>query len=209
MQRVITCPHCGIQFTGSHPLHTYCSGACRTAAYRDRHAPGSSALDVRAWEGTAIQRRRADGYVNATAMCKANGREWSSYARTERTKEYIKALDAVLQNCGTELVQSIWGGRPELQGTWIHPRLAVDLARWISPAFAVWMDGWFLESAQGQGRQPAPPKPRPARRRRPLQAAGPTQITWGDRVTLIGLAEHAREIDAAVTKILRSGVLSE
>jgi hypothetical protein len=28
----------------------------------------------------------------------------------------------------------------------------VDLARWISPQFAVWMDGWFLESIQ----QPAP-----------------------------------------------------
>ncbi len=213
MQRVITCPHCGIQFTGSHPLHTYCSGACRTAAYRDRHAPGSSALEVRAWEGTAIQRRRADGYVNATAMCKAGGRRWFDYVRLDRTTDYIEALAAVAGNPATEnhgLIHTIQGGTPELQGTWVHPRLAVDLARWISPAFAVWMDGWFLESAQGQSRPPAAkPKPRPARRRRPLQADGPTQITWGDRVTLLGLAEHAREIDAAVTKILRSGVLSE
>ena len=38
------------------------------------------------------------------------------------------------------------GGAAHLQGTWVHPRLAVDLARWISPAFAVWMDGWFLET---------------------------------------------------------------
>ncbi len=27
----------------------------------------------------------------------------------------------------------------------MHPRVAVDLARWCSPEFAVWMDGWFLE----------------------------------------------------------------
>ena len=113
------------------------------------------ALAVRVWNDTPISRRNSDGYVNATAMCKANGREWSTYARSERTKEYIAALEAVPQFCRTELVQSIWGGRPELQGTWIHPRLAVDLARWISPAFAVWMDGWFLESIQQQ-QQPQP-----------------------------------------------------
>jgi len=53
----------------------------------------------------------------------------------------------------------IQGGRPELQGTWIHPRLAVDLARWICPSFAVWMDGWFLESLGMT--QPAPPAPQP------------------------------------------------
>jgi hypothetical protein len=103
-------------------------------------------LECRTWNGTAIHRRQSDGYVNATAMCKAGGREWSTYARSQRTKEYVDAMQAVPQFCRTELVQSVWGGQPHLQGTWIHPRLAVDLARWISPAFAVWMDGWFLES---------------------------------------------------------------
>jgi hypothetical protein len=39
-------------------------------------------------------------------------------------------------------------------GTWVHPQVAVDLARWISAPFAVWMDGWFLESIQQS--QPAP-----------------------------------------------------
>lgn len=32
------------------------------------------------------------------------------------------------------------------QGTWIHERVSVDLARWLSPDFAVWMDGWVLEA---------------------------------------------------------------
>jgi hypothetical protein len=44
------------------------------------------------------------------------------------------------------LVQVIQGGPPHMQGTWIHPRLAIDLSRWLHPEFAVWMDGWFLES---------------------------------------------------------------
>jgi hypothetical protein len=30
-------------------------------------------------------------------------------------------------------------------GTFVHPQVAVDLARWISAPFAVWMDGWFLQ----------------------------------------------------------------
>lgn len=107
-------------------------------------------LVSREWNGTPISRRITDGYVNATAMCKANGKEWFSYARTERAKDYIKALEAVPQICGTPAVQSIQGGQPELQGTWIHPRVAIDLARWVSPEFAVWMDGWLLDGFQQQ-----------------------------------------------------------
>jgi hypothetical protein len=111
-----------------------------------------SGLAVRVWNDTPISRRISDGYVNATAMCQANRKRLNDYTRIERTDAYIAALAAVTGFPATELVASIQGGRPELQGTWIHPRLAVDLARWISPQFAVWMDGWFLESIQ----QPAP-----------------------------------------------------
>lgn len=99
--------------------------------------------------------------MNATAMCKANGREWFTYARSGRTQEYVEALASHLgvtadlrspsngsPQIPTALVRNITTGPNDLRGTWIHPRLAVDLARWISPAFAVWMDGWFLESHQ-------------------------------------------------------------
>ena len=37
-----------------------------------------------------------------------------------------------------------WAATAELGLT---PQMAVDLARWISAPFAVWMDGWFQESA--------------------------------------------------------------
>ena len=124
-------------------------------------APGT---EERIWQGTAIQRREADGFVNATAMCKAGGRLFADYARLARTQEYMAALADVVPErpcgaavagnpiTGSALIHTIQGGTPSLQGTWIHPRLAIDLARWISPAFAVWMDGWFLESVAG----PAP-----------------------------------------------------
>jgi hypothetical protein len=110
-------------------------------------------MDFRIWNGVEIHRSPADGYVNATAMCHAGQRRWNHYQANDRTKSYIAALAAVTGFPATGiggLIRSIQGGRPELQGTWIHPRLAVDLARWISPAFAVWMDGWFLEVVQAQ-----------------------------------------------------------
>lgn len=113
-------------------------------------------LITRTWNDTLISRRASDGYVNATAMCKAEGKRWNDYVRLDRTQEYIAALTepscgaAVAGNpvTGISVIRTFQGGTPELQGTWIHPRLAVDLARWISPAFAVWMDGWFLEGAE-------------------------------------------------------------
>lgn len=111
-----------------------------------REAVTAEGLDRRIWQGTVIERRQTDGYVNATAMCKANGKHLPHYMANERTHSYIAALAPVVGIPTTEMVSVRQGGQPELQGTWIHHRLAVDLARWISPSFAVWMDGWFLES---------------------------------------------------------------
>lgn len=115
-------------------------------------------LDVRTWNGTLISRRTTDGYVNATAMCKANGKEWSNYYKSERTSQYLQALQGSLPN-GSDLVQVIGTGPNERRGTYVHPRLAVDLARWISPEFAVWMDGWFMDEVERQTATPTNPQP--------------------------------------------------
>ena len=130
-------------------------------------------IETRAWHGAPIHRRESDGWVNATAMCQAGGKRWNDYIRLDRTSEYVCALQhaitgqtrcaaAVAGNPATlpAVIETRQGGAPHLQGTWVHPRLAVDLARWISPAFAVWMDGWFLES-MGQPQ----PKPQPTLRK--------------------------------------------
>ena len=182
----VRCAACGLLFPAANLNAQYCSSACRVHAFRSRRQQALHATDpvlplqwqeqaapdhdCRIWHGTAIQRRQSDGYVNATAMCQAGDREWFTYARSARAQEYIQALAAHLevaaelrlpslgspQNPAT-LIQSITTGPNELRGTWIHPRLAVDLARWISPAFAVWMDGWFLESLQPSSQPPQLP----------------------------------------------------
>jgi hypothetical protein len=81
----------------------------------------------------------ADGLVNATQMCKAAGREWSGYWRLQSTQEFIDELSTVLQIHRTTLVHTVQGGLSGEQGTWVHRRVAVHLANWCSPAFAVWV----------------------------------------------------------------------
>ena len=170
MGSLTTCRQCGMSFDTR-----YCGHRCRSEAQQERHQAPATGLEIRQWEGHAIQRRHADGYVNATAMCKAGGKRWNHYAANDRTQAYIAALAAVAGNPATEnhgLIHVIQGGLPHLQGTWVHPRLAVDLARWISPAFAVWMDGWFLEAAQQPQALPQPVATRQvARARRPVAQA--------------------------------------
>ena len=115
----------------------------------------ASGLVVRTWNDAPISRRDGDGFADATAMCRANGKDLFDYQRLERTTAYLAALGESLNLPADQLVLTTTSGPNHLRGTWIHPRLAVDLARWLSPQFAVWMDGWFLEAA-GQAQEPAP-----------------------------------------------------
>jgi hypothetical protein len=122
------------------------------------HPMTTDVLISRFWNGTPIARRTSDGYVNATAMCKTNNKQWSKYRESDRCQTY---LDALAETSGIRMFDLIESRQGQGGGTWVHPQVAVDLARWISAPFAVWMDGWFLESIQQA--QPAPvdtPAPR-------------------------------------------------
>lgn len=114
----------------------------------------NTGIVVRTWNDAPISRRDSDGYADATAMCQANGKLWADYQRLGRTTDYITALADAIGLGPDQLIISTKGGPAHLQGTWIHPRLAVDLARWISPQFAVWMDGWFLDAVAEPAHQP-------------------------------------------------------
>jgi len=153
------CGGCGITYLTGSRTSKWCSQRCCMKAYNQRRKArqqqpaqlqlmpaGITGMEVRTWQGTQIQRRDSDGYVNATAMAKANGKHLPHYLANGRTAEYLTALSGSVGIPTGQLTTSITTGPNDQRGTWIHPRLAVDLARWISPAFAVWMDGWFLES---------------------------------------------------------------
>lgn len=102
---------------------------------------------VRLWKDNPLYRAASDGYFDATRMCGACGgnKRFLDYEKLKRSKEYIAELEKTLSTDDNliKLVRTQRGGGGV---TWIHPRLALDFARWLSPEFAVWLDGWVLET---------------------------------------------------------------
>lgn len=100
-------------------------------------------------QGGIIYQRPKDGYINATAMCHAAGKRWGDYHRLETTKTFIAELSSVTGIPTTEIIHSIQGGDPRLQGTWVHPQAAVHLAQWCSASFAVQVSKWVFDWMNG------------------------------------------------------------
>jgi len=100
-------------------------------------------------EAAIIHQRIKDGYISATAICKATNKMWGHYWSTEPTKAFIKELSTDIDMPISEMVQSIKGGIPHLQGTWVHPQVAIHLAQWASPKFAVLVTKWVMDWMSG------------------------------------------------------------
>jgi KilA-N domain len=99
--------------------------------------------------GVAVPQRAKDGYVNATAMCKAAGKNWADYNRIGPTRAFFEELSSEMGLPITELVQSVSGGIPSLQGTWVHLYVAINLGQWLSPQFSVQVSKWVTEWIAG------------------------------------------------------------
>lgn len=103
------------------------------------------ALIDHTYRGQVVRLRSCDGYVNATAMCKVAGKFWADYRRLGSTAEFLEELSAEVGIPITELIQSVNGGNPALQGTWVHPQVAINLAQWASGRFAVQVTRWIYD----------------------------------------------------------------
>jgi hypothetical protein len=99
--------------------------------------------------GVLVPQRAKDGYVNATSMCKAAGKNWADYNRIGPTKAFFAELSSEMGLPITEMVQSVSGGTPTLQGTWVHPYIAINLGQWLSPQFSVAVSRWVTEWIAG------------------------------------------------------------
>ena len=101
-------------------------------------------------EGEVIAQRPIDGYINATALCKKAGKEFKHYNENKQTKDFINVLSAEVGIPTSALIQIIRGGDDhQSQGTWVHPQVAIHLAQWLSPEFAVWVSKWVFEWMSG------------------------------------------------------------
>lgn len=83
-------------------------------------------------------RFNSDGWINATEIALKEGRRIDRWLSTKETQDYIKALSKHLNTTESGYFIKTYRGRNG--GTWLHPKLAVAFARWISADFAVWCD---------------------------------------------------------------------
>lgn len=82
--------------------------------------------------------------VNATEMAKPFNKVTKDWLRTKQSQEFIASLSAVRQISPTDLVLIKQGGNSD-QGTWMREDVALEFARWLSPAFAIWCNDRIKE----------------------------------------------------------------
>ncbi|WP_404486425.1 KilA-N domain-containing protein [Pseudomonas sp. HT11] len=95
------------------------------------------------YEGQAV-RFNADGWLHATEIAERSGKEPAQWLRLDSTKEYIQRLSERMEKSNVEkshitLVKTR-RGNTSTSGTWLHPKLAVKFARWLSVDFEIWCD---------------------------------------------------------------------
>lgn len=83
--------------------------------------------------------------INATEMAKPFGKRPAKWLELPSTKEYINTLSTIRKS-DSELVKTINGGTTANgKGTWLHEDVALEFARWLSPAFAIWCNDRIKE----------------------------------------------------------------
>lgn len=126
-----------------------------------------SLLSAEEYQGAAVSFRTADGYVNATEMAKAVAPGRLSkipthFLRLDSTRRFINALTDDLGKLGNlnlptaKLVEVRHGGIAA--GTWMHPDLALEFARWLSPEFAIWTNRVIRRVLAGQALSESAPQ---------------------------------------------------
>jgi phage antirepressor YoqD-like protein len=74
--------------------------------------------------------------INATQMAKSFEKRPVDWLRFQQSQDFLSALSKVRNHTLADLVQVTKGGNNP--GTWMHEDVALEFARWLSPAFAIW-----------------------------------------------------------------------
>ncbi len=96
-------------------------------------------------DGFEVICRQSDGYVNATALCKAGGTELSRWNERGKKEPFLLELAGSLEISRDLLTKAITTGPNNGRGTWVHPQVAISIATWISPRFEVRVSSWIHE----------------------------------------------------------------
>lgn len=95
---------------------------------------------VFSYQGTSVTFIHKDGkvMVNATQMAKKFGKRPAKWLELPSTEEFLNQLRAIRKS--DRLVETVNG-----IGTWMHEDVAIEFARWLSPAFAIWCNDRIKE----------------------------------------------------------------
>jgi KilA domain-containing protein len=77
-------------------------------------------------------------YMNATALCQANGKDFSDWRGNKGTTEFLAELTFTAGIPADRLVISREGRHG---GTWVHRRVWYQLGQWCNAKCAVWVSG--------------------------------------------------------------------
>lgn len=99
---------------------------------------------IYSYKGSEISFMSGDNVmVNATQMAKPFGKEPKFWLINQSTNDYLSELSKVRNLTLADLVQVTKGGNNP--GTWMHEDVALEFARWLSPAFAIWCNDHIKE----------------------------------------------------------------
>lgn len=85
------------------------------------------------YNGKSFNQRESDGYVNLGQLCATHGKKQNDWGRLKFSNVYLEALSGATGIPVADLI-TVQNGN----ATWGHPLVAIEVARWISPAFGVW-----------------------------------------------------------------------
>ncbi len=128
----------------------------------------SDNIKVFEYEGNPItfEFTNNEKFVNATEMAKTFDKKLNVFFRQKQTAEFINVLfnslninrddnsrlekirslnTENLAKAYPELIKVVRGGDPKMQGTWVHERLSLKLAAWLSPHFELWVFDTVME----------------------------------------------------------------
>jgi len=83
---------------------------------------------------------QSDAFLNATGIAKKFNKRPADYLKSDSTISYLESITRILVIPQNQLVKVKKGSSANGGGTWLHPKLAIDFARWLNPDFAVWCD---------------------------------------------------------------------
>lgn len=91
------------------------------------------------YQGNPIAFDFGDGHrmINAAEMAKPFNKTPNHFLRNRQTQNYINELARFANLQSDQIVRVINGGQH--YGTWMHEKLALKFAAWLSPQFELWV----------------------------------------------------------------------